>query len=150
MAADQTVAEDAPQAEPTGERREAESRRTVELVNDVMRLEITNEGGAIAAFVLEGYEGDDGERDMGQAAIVAAEAIDLPIRVGIAGNKLAARIADCLAELVVGGLVDPGPQGLDKRQIGRGGFELVTASLQHGPTGDVGVVDQLTGEAGLA
>jgi YidC/Oxa1 family membrane protein insertase len=61
VAADETVAEDAPQAEPTGERREAESRRTVELVNDVMRLEITNEGGAIAAFVLEGYEGDDGE-----------------------------------------------------------------------------------------
>ncbi|MGD9252850.1 MAG: DNA polymerase Y family protein [Holophagae bacterium] len=39
------------------------------------------------------YEGDDGERNMGQTAIIAAEAIDLPIRVGIAGNKLAARIA---------------------------------------------------------
>ena len=58
---DAAADEDAPQAEPSGERREAESRRTVELVNDVMRLEITNEGGAIAAFVLEGYEGDDGE-----------------------------------------------------------------------------------------
>jgi protein ImuB len=39
------------------------------------------------------FEGDSGEYDMGQAAIVAAEALDLPIRVGIAGNKLAARIA---------------------------------------------------------
>jgi protein ImuB len=39
------------------------------------------------------FEGDAGERDMGQAAIVAAEALDLPVRVGIAGNKLAARIA---------------------------------------------------------
>jgi len=39
------------------------------------------------------FEGPSGERDMGQAAIVAAEALDLPVRVGIAGNKLAARIA---------------------------------------------------------
>ncbi|MDH3813055.1 MAG: DNA polymerase Y family protein [Acidobacteriota bacterium] len=39
------------------------------------------------------FEGDSGEHDMGQAAIVAAEALDLPVRVGIAGNKLAARIA---------------------------------------------------------
>jgi len=39
------------------------------------------------------YDGSSGEHDMGQAAIVAAEALDLPVRVGIAGNKLAARIA---------------------------------------------------------
>jgi protein ImuB len=39
------------------------------------------------------FEGESGERDMGQAAIVAAEGLDLPVRVGIAGNKLAARIA---------------------------------------------------------
>jgi len=39
------------------------------------------------------FEGDSGEHDMGQAAIIAAEALDLPVRVGIAGNKLAARIA---------------------------------------------------------
>jgi protein ImuB len=39
------------------------------------------------------FEGKSGERDMGQAAIVAAEGLDLPVRVGIAGNKLAARIA---------------------------------------------------------
>ncbi len=39
------------------------------------------------------YEGASGERDIGQAAIVAAEALDLPVRAGIAGNKLAARIA---------------------------------------------------------
>jgi len=39
------------------------------------------------------FEGDSGEHDMGQVAIVAAEALDLPVRVGIAGNKLAARIA---------------------------------------------------------
>ncbi|MEJ2581552.1 MAG: DNA polymerase Y family protein, partial [Acidobacteriota bacterium] len=39
------------------------------------------------------FEGESGERDMGQATIVAAEALDLPVRVGIAGNKLAARIA---------------------------------------------------------
>lgn len=35
----------------------------------------------------------DGERDLGQAAEVTAAAMDLPIRVGIAANKLAARIA---------------------------------------------------------
>jgi protein ImuB len=39
------------------------------------------------------FEGDSGEHDMGQAAIIAAGALDLPVRVGIAGNKLAARIA---------------------------------------------------------
>jgi protein ImuB len=39
------------------------------------------------------FDGDTGERDMGQAAIVGAESLDLPVRVGIAGNKLAARIA---------------------------------------------------------
>jgi protein ImuB len=39
------------------------------------------------------FEGEFGERDMGQATIIAAEALDLPARVGIAGNKLAARIA---------------------------------------------------------
>jgi protein ImuB len=39
------------------------------------------------------FEGPEGERDMGQAAIVSAENLDLPVRVGIAGNKLAARIA---------------------------------------------------------
>jgi protein ImuB len=39
------------------------------------------------------FEGDSGEHDMGQAAIVSAEALDLPVRAGIAGNKLAARIA---------------------------------------------------------
>jgi len=35
----------------------------------------------------------DGERDLGQAAEVTANAMDLPIRVGVAANKLAARIA---------------------------------------------------------
>ncbi len=35
----------------------------------------------------------DGERDLGQAAEVTATSMDLPIRVGIAANKLAARIA---------------------------------------------------------
>jgi protein ImuB len=35
----------------------------------------------------------DGERDLGQAAEVTAAALDLPVRVGIAANKLAARIA---------------------------------------------------------
>jgi protein ImuB len=35
----------------------------------------------------------DGERDLGQAAEVTAAALDLPIRVGVAANKLAARIA---------------------------------------------------------
>jgi protein ImuB len=39
------------------------------------------------------FEGPSGEHDMGQATIVAAEALDLPARVGIAGNKLAARVA---------------------------------------------------------
>ena len=39
------------------------------------------------------YGGPTGEHDMGQAAVVAADALDLPVRVGIAGNKLAARIA---------------------------------------------------------
>ncbi len=39
------------------------------------------------------YDGAAYEHDMGQAAIVAASSLDLPIRVGIAGNKLAARIA---------------------------------------------------------
>jgi len=50
-----------PPEEATGERRVAETRQTVVLSNDVVRLEVTNEGGAIASFVLEGYEGDDGE-----------------------------------------------------------------------------------------
>jgi len=35
----------------------------------------------------------DGEHDLGQAAEVTATSMDLPIRVGIAANKLAARIA---------------------------------------------------------
>jgi protein ImuB len=35
----------------------------------------------------------DGEHDIGQAAEVTATSMDLPIRVGIAANKLAARIA---------------------------------------------------------
>ncbi|MGD8441483.1 MAG: DNA polymerase Y family protein [Holophagae bacterium] len=35
----------------------------------------------------------DGERDLGQAAEVTATSLDLPIRVGIAANKLAARLA---------------------------------------------------------
>jgi protein ImuB len=39
------------------------------------------------------YPGAAGERDMAQAVVVAAEAFDLIVRVGIAGNKLAARIA---------------------------------------------------------
>ncbi len=39
------------------------------------------------------YDGAAYEHDLGQAAIVAASSLDLPIRVGIAGNKLAARIA---------------------------------------------------------
>jgi protein ImuB len=39
------------------------------------------------------YDGASFEHDMGQAAIVAASSLDLPIRVGIASNKLAARIA---------------------------------------------------------
>jgi len=50
-----------PPGELTGERRVAESRQTVTLANDVVRLEVTNEGGAIASFVLEGYAGDDGK-----------------------------------------------------------------------------------------
>ena len=39
------------------------------------------------------YEGPSGEQDMGQTAIVSAESLDLPVRIGIASNKLAARIA---------------------------------------------------------
>ena len=39
------------------------------------------------------YNGPSGEHEMGQAAIVAADTLDLPVRVGIASNKLAARIA---------------------------------------------------------
>ncbi len=39
------------------------------------------------------YPSASGERDLGQAAVMAAESLDLPIRIGIAGNKLAARIA---------------------------------------------------------
>ncbi len=39
------------------------------------------------------YPGSSGERDMGQMAVVAAESLDLPVRAGIAGNKLAARVA---------------------------------------------------------
>jgi protein ImuB len=39
------------------------------------------------------YPGACGERDMGQVVIVAAESLDLLIRIGIAANKLAARIA---------------------------------------------------------
>ncbi len=39
------------------------------------------------------YPGSSGERDMGQTAVVAAESLDLPARAGIAGNKLAARVA---------------------------------------------------------
>jgi len=39
------------------------------------------------------FPGTTGERDMGQAAVVAAESLDLPVRVGIAGTKLAAAIA---------------------------------------------------------
>ncbi|MFV2074413.1 MAG: hypothetical protein ACC742_17450, partial [Thermoanaerobaculales bacterium] len=39
------------------------------------------------------YDSASGEEEMGRAAVVAAEALDLPARVGIAANKLAARIA---------------------------------------------------------
>jgi protein ImuB len=39
------------------------------------------------------YPGATGERDLGQAAVVAAESLDLPLRVGVAGTKLAARVA---------------------------------------------------------
>jgi len=39
------------------------------------------------------FPGASGERDLGQAAVVAAESMGLPARVGIAGNKLAARVA---------------------------------------------------------
>jgi protein ImuB len=39
------------------------------------------------------YDGPSGEHEMGQAAIVAADILDLPVRVGIASNKLAARVA---------------------------------------------------------
>jgi len=39
------------------------------------------------------YPGASGERDMGQAVVVAAESLDLPLRVGIAANKLASRVA---------------------------------------------------------
>jgi protein ImuB len=39
------------------------------------------------------FDSEDGERDLGQSAIVVAEALDLPVRVGVAANKLAARIA---------------------------------------------------------
>jgi protein ImuB len=39
------------------------------------------------------YDSASGEKEMGQVAVAAAEALDLPVRVGIAGNKLAARIA---------------------------------------------------------
>jgi protein ImuB len=39
------------------------------------------------------YPGAAGERDLGQATAVAAESLDLPLRVGVAGTKLAARVA---------------------------------------------------------
>ena len=39
------------------------------------------------------YDSASCEHDMGQGAIVTAESLDLPIRVGIASNKLAARVA---------------------------------------------------------
>ena len=39
------------------------------------------------------YPGATGARDLGQAAAVAAESLDLPLRVGVAGTKLAARVA---------------------------------------------------------
>jgi protein ImuB len=39
------------------------------------------------------YGGPTGEHDMGQAAITAAAALGLPVRAGIAGTKLAARLA---------------------------------------------------------
>ena len=39
------------------------------------------------------YGGPSGEHEMGQAAIIAADTLDLPVRVGIASNKLAARVA---------------------------------------------------------
>jgi len=39
------------------------------------------------------FPGPDGERDLGQAAVVVAERLRLPVRVGIAGTKLAARQA---------------------------------------------------------
>jgi nucleotidyltransferase/DNA polymerase involved in DNA repair len=39
------------------------------------------------------YPGATGERDMAQAVVVAAETFDLIVRIGVAGNKLAARIA---------------------------------------------------------
>ncbi len=59
--AEETVDEPQPPEVLTGERRVAESPRTVVLSNDVVRLEVTNEGGAVASFVLAGYAGDDGE-----------------------------------------------------------------------------------------
>jgi protein ImuB len=48
---------------------------------------------ADASGMEELYPGASGERDMGQAVIVAAESLDLPLRVGIAANKLASRVA---------------------------------------------------------
>jgi protein ImuB len=39
------------------------------------------------------YPGASGEREMGQVVVVAGEALDLLIRVGVAANKLAARVA---------------------------------------------------------
>jgi protein ImuB len=39
------------------------------------------------------YEGPSGEHEIGQAAVVTANTLDLPVWVGIAANKLAARIA---------------------------------------------------------
>jgi len=39
------------------------------------------------------YDSTSGEQEMGQVASIAADALDLPVRVGIAANKLAARIA---------------------------------------------------------
>nr|MCU0234815.1 DNA polymerase Y family protein [Thermoanaerobaculales bacterium] len=39
------------------------------------------------------YGGPTGEHDMGQAAIAAASSLGLPVRAGIAGTKLAARLA---------------------------------------------------------
>jgi YidC/Oxa1 family membrane protein insertase len=64
------------------ERKEASSQRTVSLANDVMRLEVTNRGGAISEFVLIGYEGDEGEElDLVQSVPDPARALPLQLVV---------------------------------------------------------------------
>ena len=54
------------------------------------------------------FPGASGERDLGQTAVVAAESMDLPARVGIAGNKLAARIAASLTRFFISAPENPG------------------------------------------